>query len=36
MGIKPDTVRSHRRLARERIATKLGLSPNPAADEDKE
>ncbi|WP_331752083.1 sigma-70 family RNA polymerase sigma factor [Streptomyces sp. NBC_00829] len=36
MGIKPDTVRSHRRLARERIATKLGLSLNPAADEEKE
>ncbi|MCD9146107.1 RNA polymerase sigma factor [Streptomyces albireticuli] len=36
MGIKPDTVRSHRRLARERIATKLGLSMTPAADEDKE
>jgi len=25
MGIKPDTVRSHRRLARQRIAIKLGL-----------
>ncbi|MDV5143167.1 sigma-70 family RNA polymerase sigma factor [Streptomyces sp. SBC-4] len=33
MGIKPDTVRSHRRLARERIAIKLGLSLEPAADE---
>ncbi|MFF5393083.1 sigma-70 family RNA polymerase sigma factor [Streptomyces sp. NPDC013012] len=33
MGIKPDTVRSHRRLARERIASKLGLSLEPAADE---
>jgi hypothetical protein len=28
----PATVRSHRRLARKRIATKLGLSPNPNAD----
>lgn len=36
MGIKPDTVRAHRRLARERIATKLGLSLNPAADEKEE
>lgn len=36
MGIRPDTVRSHRRLARERIATKLGLSDHPATDEDKE
>ncbi|CAL9617596.1 hypothetical protein SUDANB58_05759 (plasmid) [Streptomyces sp. enrichment culture] len=36
MGIKPDTVRAHRRLARERIAIKLGLSPNPAADDEKE
>ncbi|WLQ69319.1 RNA polymerase sigma factor [Streptomyces glycanivorans] len=33
MGIKPDTVRSHRRLARERIAIKLGLSPDSASDE---
>ncbi|MGW5735900.1 MULTISPECIES: RNA polymerase sigma factor [Streptomyces] len=33
MGIKPDTVRSHRRLARQRIAIKLGLSIDPAADE---
>lgn len=33
MGLKPDTVRSHRRLARERIAIKLGLSLDPAADE---
>ncbi|MER5312621.1 sigma-70 family RNA polymerase sigma factor [Streptomyces sp. NPDC002773] len=33
MGIKPDTVRSHRRLARERIASKLGLSLDPPADE---
>ncbi|MEU8543468.1 sigma-70 family RNA polymerase sigma factor [Streptomyces sp. NPDC048717] len=31
MGIKPDTVRAHRRLARERIAIKLGLSLEPAA-----
>lgn len=36
MGIKPDTVRSHRRQARERIATKLGLSLDPAADETEE
>ncbi|GGP00100.1 RNA polymerase sigma factor [Wenjunlia tyrosinilytica] len=36
MGIKPDTVRSHRRLARERIAVKLGLPSHSAADEDKE
>ncbi|MFD6532161.1 sigma-70 family RNA polymerase sigma factor [Streptomyces sp. NPDC060184] len=36
MGIKPDTVRSHRRLARERIATKLGLALSPAADEKEE
>ncbi|MEW1699298.1 MULTISPECIES: sigma-70 family RNA polymerase sigma factor [unclassified Streptomyces] len=33
MGIKPDTVRTHRRQARKRIATKLGLSPDAAADE---
>lgn len=33
MGIAPDTVRSHRRLARQRIAIKLGLSIDPAADE---
>ncbi|MBC2876372.1 MULTISPECIES: RNA polymerase sigma factor [Streptomyces] len=33
MGIKADTVRTHRRLAKERIATKLGLSTPPAADE---
>ncbi|MEU0665669.1 sigma factor-like helix-turn-helix DNA-binding protein [Streptomyces lavendulocolor] len=36
MGIRPDTVRSHRRLARERIATKLGLSDHLLTDEDKE
>lgn len=33
MGIKADTVRSHRRLARQRMAIKLGLSIDPAADE---
>ncbi|MBZ4321958.1 RNA polymerase sigma factor [Streptomyces huiliensis] len=36
MGIKVDTVRTHRRLAKERIATKLGLSTPPAADVDLE
>ncbi|MFI6730137.1 RNA polymerase sigma factor [Streptomyces atratus] len=36
MGIKPDTVRSHRRLARERIAIKLGLSLESAADDENE
>ncbi|MFE4594126.1 sigma-70 family RNA polymerase sigma factor [Streptomyces laurentii] len=36
MGIKPDTVRSHRRLARERIAIKLGLSLEPAAADENE
>lgn len=35
MGIKPDTVRGHRRSARERIASKLGLDI-PAGDEEKE
>jgi RNA polymerase sigma factor (sigma-70 family) len=35
MGIKPDTVRGHRRSARERIASKLGLKI-PAGDEEKE
>ncbi|WP_405681897.1 sigma-70 family RNA polymerase sigma factor [Streptomyces sp. NBC_00057] len=36
MGIKPDTVRSHRRLARERIAIKLGLSLESATDDENE
>lgn len=35
MGIKPDTVRGHRRSARERIASKLGLNIS-AGDEEKE
>lgn len=35
MGIKPDTVRGHRRSARERIASKLGLHIS-AGDEEKE
>ncbi|GGY50952.1 RNA polymerase sigma factor [Streptomyces djakartensis] len=35
MGIKPDTVRGHRRSARERIASKLGLDI-PVGDEEKE
>ena len=35
MGIRPDTVRAHRRSARERIASKLGLDI-PAGDEKKE
>ncbi|MFJ9590718.1 RNA polymerase sigma factor [Streptomyces acidicola] len=35
MGIKPDTVRGHRRSARERIASKLGLDI-PTDDEEKE
>ncbi|WP_055714068.1 RNA polymerase sigma factor [Streptomyces torulosus] len=35
MGIKPDTVRGHRRSARERIASKLGLNVT-AGDEEKE
>lgn len=35
MGIKPDTVRGHRRSARERIASKLGLNI-PVGDEEKE
>ncbi|MGW7081191.1 sigma-70 family RNA polymerase sigma factor [Streptomyces sp. NPDC054871] len=33
MGIKADTVRYHRRLARQRLAIKLDLSIDPAADE---
>ncbi|MFM9584267.1 sigma-70 family RNA polymerase sigma factor [Streptomyces caniscabiei] len=35
MGIKPDTVRGHRRSARKRIASKLGLNIS-AGDEEKE
>ncbi|GGV58422.1 hypothetical protein GCM10010277_61100 [Streptomyces longisporoflavus] len=33
MGIRADTVRSHRRLARQRIAIELGLPTAPAEDE---
>ncbi|MCB5911834.1 RNA polymerase sigma factor [Streptomyces pinistramenti] len=36
MGVKRDTVRSHRRLARRRIAKKLGLPQSMAADDEKE
>ncbi|MEV7085689.1 sigma-70 family RNA polymerase sigma factor [Streptomyces sp. NPDC093085] len=36
MGIERDTVRSHRRLAKRRIAQRLGLPQSPATDQEKE
>ncbi|MGW6309090.1 RNA polymerase sigma factor [Streptomyces niveus] len=36
MGVKRDTVRSHRRLAKRRIAKRLGLPIHTDADEEKE